>query len=72
MAVKDEENDIRINGAATHAQLEWTGNGGLVQKKKPGREDLEAFQTAYNAACGSISRGELEQGLVLLKRAKGG
>ena len=42
-----------------------------MQKKKPGREDLEAFETAYNAACGSISRGEFGQGEVLLKRARG-
>lgn len=40
-------------------------------KKKAGREDLEAFETAYNAACASIARGELGQGEVLLKRAKG-
>ena len=43
-----------------------------MQKKKPAREDLEAFETAYNAACGSIARGELGQGEVLLKRARGG
>lgn len=70
-AIENEENDIRINQGATDAQLEWTRNADLVQKRKPGREDLEAFETAYNAACGSIARGELEQGAVLLKRAKG-
>lgn len=43
-----------------------------MQKKKPAREDLEAFETAYNAACGFIARGELGQGEVLLKRARGG
>ena len=42
-----------------------------MQKKKPGREDMEAFETAYNAACGSIARGELGQGEVLLRRARG-
>lgn len=67
---EDAEADIRINSGAVDAQLEWSGNGGLVQKKKPAREDLEAFETAYNAACGSIARGELGQGEVLLKRAK--
>lgn len=66
----DAEADLRINSGAVDAQLEWSGNGGLAQKKKPGREDLEAFETAYNAACGSIARGELGQGEVLLKRAK--
>lgn len=71
-AIEDEENDLRINSGATDAQLEWKRRGDLVLKKKPGREDLEAFETAYNAACGSIARGELGQGEVLLKRAKGG
>ena len=70
-AATGEESDLRINSGATDAQLEWTGQGDLVLKKKPGREDLEAFETAYNAACGSIARGELGQGEVLLKRAKG-
>lgn len=69
-SVKDEEYDIKINSGAVDAQLEWTGRGDLAQKKKPEREDLEVFETAYNAACGSISRGEFAQGLVCLKRAK--
>ena len=62
---------MRINGSAVDAQLEWKGQNHLVQKTKPSREDMEAFETAYNAACGSIARGELGQGEVLLKRAKG-
>lgn len=66
-----EDNDLRVNGGAVDAQLEWKGLGHLVSKKKPGREDLEAFETAFNAACGSIARGELAQGEILLKRAKG-
>jgi signal recognition particle subunit SRP72 len=68
--VEDEEYDIRINSGAVDSQLEWTGQGELAQKKKPTREDLEVFETAYNAACGSIARGELAQGEVCLKRAK--
>jgi signal recognition particle subunit SRP72 len=70
-AIENEENDLRINSGATHAQLEWQGLGDLVEKKKPSREDLETFETAYNAACASLARGELGQGEVLLKRAKG-
>ena len=66
----DAEADLRINAGAVNAQLEWSGRGELVHQKKPGREDLEAFETAYNAACGSIARGELGQGQVLLKRAR--
>ncbi|KAK4541341.1 hypothetical protein LTR36_008099 [Oleoguttula mirabilis] len=66
----DAEADLRINTGAVEAQLEWAGQGELVQKKKPGREDMEAFETAFNAACGSIARGELGQGEVLLRRAR--
>lgn len=69
-SVQDEEYDIRINLGAVDAQLEWTGQGELAQKKQPTREDLEVFETAFNAACGSIARGELGQGQVCLKRAK--
>lgn len=71
-AIEGEENDLRINSAAADAQLEWQGNGHAVEKsrKKPAREDLEAFETAYNAACGYIARGELGPGGVLLKRAR--
>ena len=65
-----EENDLRINRAAIDAQLEWSGLGHLAKNKKPQREDLEAFESAFNAACASIARGELGQGEVLLKRAK--
>jgi len=70
--IEGEENDLRINSSAVDVQLEWQGNGELVEKsrKKPGREDLEAFETAYNAACGYIARGDLGAGSVLLKRAR--
>ena len=67
---QDVEADLKVNSSAVDVQLEWAGKGELVQKKKPEREDLEAFETAYNAACGSIARGELAQGEVCLKRAK--
>ncbi|KAK5740842.1 Signal recognition particle subunit SRP72 [Elasticomyces elasticus] len=67
---EDAEVDLRINASAVDAQLEWAGQGELVLKKKPDREDLEAFETAYNAACGSLARGDLGQGGVLLKRAR--
>ena len=60
-----------MNRWAVDAQLQWQGRGDLVVNKRPGREDLEAFETTYNAACASIARGELGQAEVLLKRAKG-
>ena len=67
----DEDNDLRIQVGATDAQLEWKRQGDQVQSKKASRQDLEAFETAYNAACGSIARGELAQAEFLLNRAKG-
>jgi signal recognition particle subunit SRP72 len=70
--IEGEENDLRINSSATDAQLEWQGNGDKVEKsrKKAGGEDLEAFETSYNAACGYIARGDLGGGSMLLKRAR--
>ncbi|KAK3359255.1 hypothetical protein B0T25DRAFT_564276 [Lasiosphaeria hispida] len=67
-----EENDLRINLSAANAQLEWQGKGWAVpaDQKQPGREDLEAFETAYNAACGCISRGDFAKAAVLLKRSR--
>jgi len=70
-AARQEANDLRINAGAVDAQLEWAGQGRLVKRKKPAREDLEQFETAYNAACGSVARGEVGQGEVLLRRARG-
>lgn len=67
-----EENDLRINLSAANAQLEWQGKGWAVpqEEKQPAREDLEAFETAYNAACGCISRGDFAKAAVLLKRSR--
>lgn len=67
----DAEADLRINSGAVDAQLEWSGSGELVRRKKPERTDLEAFETAFNAACGAIAREEFGQGEMLLKRARG-
>ncbi|KAJ4389127.1 Signal recognition particle subunit SRP72 [Gnomoniopsis smithogilvyi] len=66
-----EDTDLKINLLAAYAQLEWQGRGDLVPEKgkKPGREDMEAFETAYNAGCGSLARGDLAKASVLLKRA---
>lgn len=66
-----EDTDLKINLLATHAQLEWQGRGDLVpvKSKVPAREDLEAFETAYNAGCGCVARGDLAKAAFLLKRA---
>ena len=65
-----EEFDLRVNQGATNAQAQWLGLSDTAPVRRPGREDLEAFETAYNAACGSIARGEYAQAEMLLKRAK--
>jgi signal recognition particle subunit SRP72 len=67
--IASEDYDLRVNRGALQAQLEWT-SADTVQSKRPSREDLGQFETAYNSACGSIARGELTQAEVLLKRAK--
>jgi signal recognition particle subunit SRP72 len=67
----DESSDLKINSGATDAQLGWSGQGHLARKTKPDREDMEQFETAFNAACGYISRGELKQAELLLSRARG-
>jgi signal recognition particle subunit SRP72 len=70
--VKGEENDLRINTLAVDAQLQWAGRGGLVpeERRQPSRDDVDAFETTYNAACSCIGRGELEKARVLLERAR--
>ena len=67
--VAAEDYDLRVNRGALQAQIAWT-KPDTAESKRPSREDLEHFETAYNAACGSIARGELAQAEVLLKRAK--
>ncbi|EAU39361.1 conserved hypothetical protein [Aspergillus terreus NIH2624] len=69
-AIAVEENDLRINAWAADAQLQWKGYPELVRHHRPTRDDLEAFETVYNAACLSIAKGEFAQGEMLLKRAK--
>lgn len=65
-----EDFDLRVNQGAIDAQGQWLGFVDAASARRPDRDDLAAFETAYNAACGSIARGELSQAEVLLKRAK--
>ncbi|KAJ5093264.1 hypothetical protein N7456_009125 [Penicillium angulare] len=67
---RHEENDLSINSWATDAQLQWKGESEYVRHDRPSREDLESFETAYNAACLNIAKGAFAQGEVLLSRAK--
>ncbi|KAI2619127.1 hypothetical protein GGS26DRAFT_595607 [Hypomontagnella submonticulosa] len=67
-----EENDLKINLLATSAQLEWNGQGHLLreEERQSSRDHLEAFETAYNAACTCIARGDFTRASVFLKRAQ--
>lgn len=67
-----EENDLKINLLAANAQLEWNGFGHLLEEleRQPSRDHLEAFETAYNAACTCIARADFTRASVFLKRAQ--
>jgi signal recognition particle subunit SRP72 len=67
---EDTESDLRINRGAVTSQLHWSRQGDVAAERAT-REDLEVFETAYNAACGCLARGEFAQGEMLLKRARG-
>lgn len=65
--IEGEDMDLRINGLAVDAQLAWQGGKGEVESRN---EDFEAFETAYNVACGCIAKGDYKKGNFLLKRAR--
>lgn len=65
--IEGEDMDLRINGLAVDAQLAWQGGKGEVESRN---EDFEAFETAYNVACGCIAKGDYNKGNFLLKRAR--
>jgi signal recognition particle subunit SRP72 len=67
---ESEVNDLKINDSAIDSQLEWKGLGHLAQSRKASKDDMAGFERAFNAACGSIARGELRQAGVLLKRSQ--
>ena len=62
--------DVRINQSAVEAQLLHAGHIHGGHKKQPSREDLEQFETAFNAACCYLARGDLRAAEFLLTRAK--
>ncbi|KAJ5835991.1 hypothetical protein N7447_002017 [Penicillium robsamsonii] len=65
-----EINDLNINSWATDAQLQWKGEAEFVRHDRLSREDLESFETTYNAACLNIAKGAFKQSEVLLNRAQ--
>lgn len=64
-----EDFDLRVNKLAIDAEGLWLEKfaKNAVPRAKP--DDLAAFETAYNAACISVSKGQLEEADRLLKRA---
>ena len=68
--VDTEEYDSRVNYGASKAQLVFSGRENLVPKERTRNEDLESFETAFNAACLAIARGEYAAGSFLLKTAR--
>jgi signal recognition particle subunit SRP72 len=65
-----QQNDLRINASAVDAQLEWQGLGYLASNRTVQKDDMQAFERAYNAACGSIARSKFQEAEILLARAK--
>ncbi|KXG47973.1 Tetratricopeptide-like helical [Penicillium griseofulvum] len=58
-----EVNDLNINSWATDAQLQWKGETEFVRHDRLSREDLESFETTYNAACLNIAKGASKQNI---------
>ncbi|EHY56292.1 hypothetical protein ABEF92_007356 [Exophiala dermatitidis] len=65
-----EDLDLLVNQSAVNAQAQWLGVTRPDITRRAERDDLATFETAYNAACGSIARGEFEPAQFLLKRAE--
>ncbi|EPE09484.1 signal recognition particle protein [Ophiostoma piceae UAMH 11346] len=72
-----EEADVRINALAVSAQRSWQGRGQSTLSAGQDtildagrREDLETFETAYNAACAALSRSDVARASILLRRAQ--
>ncbi|KAF3915366.1 hypothetical protein AA313_de0206452 [Arthrobotrys entomopaga] len=68
--VENEDNDLRVNLGASEAQLSFTGRDALRPKRRATAEDLQQYESAFNAACISVARGDLTAGLMLLRTSK--
>jgi len=61
--------DLRVNKLALEAEGLWLEKLSSRSVSKITTEDLDAFETVYNAACISVSKGQLSEADDLLKRA---
>ncbi|KAJ6263230.1 Signal recognition particle subunit [Drechslerella dactyloides] len=68
--VENENYDLRVNLGASEAQLSFAGKDALRPKRRATAEDLQQYESAFNAACISVARGDLNAALMLLKTAK--
>lgn len=67
--VAKEDFDLRVNKLAIDAEGLWLEKISKSAVPRAKTDDLAAFETAYNAACISVSKGQLGEADVLLKRA---
>ncbi|PWW72291.1 hypothetical protein C7212DRAFT_286909 [Tuber magnatum] len=69
---ENEDYDMSVNISATNAQLIWANGPAAAggEDNKVDRSALDAFETAFNSACGAVARCAFGQALVLLKRAR--
>lgn len=61
-----EENDLKINSQAVHAQSEWAG---MYAPAQPLVQLPDSFELCYNAACLCISKGNFGLATKMLQRA---
>lgn len=64
-----EQFDLRVNKLALDAEALWLEALSSAAVPRATTDDLAAFETAYNAACISVSKGQLAEADILLKRA---
>lgn len=67
--VSKEEFDLHVNKLALDAEGLWLETLSAAAVPRTTTDDLGAFDTAYNAACISIGKGQLKEADMLLKRA---
>ncbi|EFX01135.1 signal recognition particle [Grosmannia clavigera kw1407] len=71
--ITGEALDLRINTLATAAQVSWlepTAAGARSNADVGRRQDLETFETAYNAGSALLAGGDAARASVLLRRAQ--
>ncbi|EWC47032.1 hypothetical protein DRE_03794 [Drechslerella stenobrocha 248] len=68
--VENEAYDLRVNLGASEAQLSFAAKDALRPRRRATAEDLQQYESAFNAACLSVARGDLNAALMLLKTSK--